>query len=101
MSATLERVKIRLNIPVEDTQHDALLLIQIEDAESYFKDYCKLLDIPAQAQGIVEQLVVAMRESHGGIQSEKIGDTSTSYFEQTISEDLKKQMNRYRKIIVR
>lgn len=96
----LERVKIRLGIAAEEVKHDALLLIQVGDAESFFKDYCKRSDIPASAQSIVEQLVVSIHNSHGGIQSEKIGDTSFSYFEDTISGDLKRQLNRYRKTLV-
>lgn len=100
MNTTLERVKIRLGIPVDDGQHDTLLIIQIEDAEGFFRDYCKRRDIPLQAQYIVEKLVVELLESHGGIQSEKIGDTSTSYFESVVSDELKRQLNRYRKTLV-
>lgn len=100
MQTILERVKIRLGIPVDDGQHDALLIIQIGDAESYFKDYCKRSDIPLQAQSLVERLVVMLRNSHGGIASEKIGDTSTSYFENVVSEDFKRELNRYRKTLM-
>ncbi len=100
MNTVLERVKIRLGIPVDDGQHDTLLIIQIEDAESFFKDYCKRRDIPLQAQNIIEKLVVELRESHGGIQTEKIGDTSTTYFEDIVSDELKRQLNRYRKTLV-
>lgn len=100
MKTVLERVKIRLGIPVDDGQHDTLLIIQIEDAESFFKDYCKRRDVPLQAQPIIEKLVVELRESHGGVQSEKIGDTSTTYFESVISDELKRQLNRYRKTLV-
>lgn len=94
----LERVKIRLGIPLSETKDDLLLGIKIEDAESFFKDYCNRSDIPAQANSLIEQLVVSLHESHGGVQSEKIGDTSITYFESFISEDMKKQMNRYRRI---
>ncbi|KYG90776.1 hypothetical protein A0U40_18035 [[Bacillus] sp. KCTC 13219] len=97
---TLERVKIRLGIPTDDGQHDQPLIIQIEDAESFFRDYCKRRDIPLQAQSLIEKLVVELRESHGGIQSEKIGDTSTSYFEDIVSTELKQQLNRYRKTLI-
>ncbi|GLC87496.1 phage head-tail connector protein [Lysinibacillus piscis] len=100
MNTVLERVKIRLGIPVDDGQHDTLLILQIEDAESYFKDYCKRGDIPLQAQNVIEKLVVELRESHGGIQTEKIGDTSTTYFEDIVSDTLQKQLNRYRKTLV-
>lgn len=96
---TLTRVKIRLNIPLEETKYDELLNLQIEDAQDFFKDYCKRNDIPASAQGIIERLVVELNNSHGGVQSEKVGDTSVTYFESIISKDLKKQMNRYRRII--
>lgn len=101
MNSILENVKIRLGVPADDGQYDSLLILQIEDAKSFFKDYCKRNDIPLQAQSIIERLVVALRESHGVIQSEKIGDTSTTYFESIISDDLKKQLNRYRRILVR
>ncbi|MEC1178536.1 phage head-tail connector protein [Metasolibacillus meyeri] len=97
---TLERVKIRLGIPTDDGQHDQLLILQIDDAENFFKDYCKRKDRPSQAQHIIEKLVVELRENHGGIQSEKIGDTSTSYFENIISDELKRQLNRYRKTLI-
>ncbi|WP_107838962.1 phage head-tail connector protein [Metasolibacillus meyeri] len=100
MNTVLERVKIRLGIATDDGQHDQLLIIQIEDAESFFKDYCKRRDVPLQAQPIIEKLIVELRESHGGIQSEKIGDTSTSYFENIISTELKQQLNRYRKTLI-
>lgn len=97
---TLARIKIRLGIPVSETKHDDILLLQIGDAETFFKDYCKRDDIPLQAKGLIEQLVVTLNQSHGGVQSEKVGDTSITYFEQIIPDDLKRQLNRYRFIKV-
>ncbi|MED4377980.1 phage head-tail connector protein [Schinkia azotoformans] len=96
----ITRVKIRLGIPASESKYDDLLNLQIADAETFFKDYCKRKDIPPQAGGIIEQLVVTLRQSHSGVQNEKVGDTSVTYFEQIISEDLKRQLNRYRFIKV-
>lgn len=96
----LKKVKIRLGLPSIESDRDDLLLIQIEDAETFFKEvYCKRNDIPVSAQGIIEQLVVELNNSHGGVQSEKVGDTSTTYFESIISAELKQQLNRYRRIL--
>lgn len=95
----LKKVKIRLGLPTIESDGDDRLLIQIEDAETFFKVYCKRNDIPVFAQGIIEQLVVELNDSHGGVQSEKVGDTSTTYFESIISAELKQQMNRYRRIL--
>ena len=100
MQTILERVKIRLGIPVDDGQHDSLLILQIGDAEDFFKAYCKRKDIPLQAQSLVERLVVILRNSHGGIASEKIGDTSTAYFESVVSDEFKRELNRFRKTLV-
>lgn len=94
----LDHVKTRLGIPVGDESKDALLRLKIKDAEDFFLNYCNRKDIPATAQSLLEKLAVSFYEDKKGVISEKIGDTSFTYATSTISDELRKQLNRYRRI---
>lgn len=97
----LTNCKIRLGLPQNDESKDPLLVLLIRDAENYFRDYCKRQDIPSTAQGIVEQLVVVQFQDRGNIRSESVGDYSVAFSEEKVSVDLKVQLNRYRKTVIR
>lgn len=94
----LDNLKIRLGIPLEDSSKDALLHLKLSDAKQFFLDYCNRKDIPASAVSLIERLAVSFYEDRRGVISEKMGDTSYTYGEAVISDELKKQFNRYRRI---
>lgn len=96
----LEHIKIRLGIPLEEIKQDALLQIKVTDAENYFLNYCNRSDIPETAAPLIEQLAVSFFEDKKGVLSEKVGDTSYSYASATVSDELRKQLNRYRLVKV-
>ena len=93
-----DNLKIRLGIPLEDSSRDALLHLKLEDAKQFFLDYCNRSDIPETARSLVERLAVSFYEDRRGVISEKMGDTSYTYGGAVISDELRKQLNRYRRI---
>lgn len=94
----LEHIKIRLGILLKDETQDALLRLKIQDAETFFLNYCNRKDIPETAKPLIEQLAVSFFGDKRGVVSEKMGDTSYTYAASTFSGELTKQLNRYRRI---
>jgi hypothetical protein len=95
---SLQRIKIRLGLALEDTSQDPLIEIRSSDAADFFRGYCRRKKIPDAAAGLVERLVVWGIQTPGSIQSEKIGDTSVTYRAADIPVDLLRELNRYRRI---
>lgn len=98
---SLERVKIRLEIPLEDTSQDDQLQLRLSDAEDFFKMYCRRSDIPLRAAGLIERLAVLFYQERSGVQSEKIGDTSVTFRTDQMPLEMKRELNRYRRIAAR
>ncbi|MBQ7232804.1 MAG: phage head-tail connector protein [Bacillales bacterium] len=96
----LDNLKIRLGIPIENFSVDALLELKIQDAKNLFMNYCNRSDIPETAMPLIEQLAVSLYEDRRGVVSEKMGDTSYTYADSTLSGELTRQLNRYRKVRV-
>ena len=49
----IDKVKLYLNIPIDDTSKDNLLLLLIEQSQNEFVAYCNRDDIPALAANVL------------------------------------------------
>lgn len=94
---TLQRVKTLLNIT--DTSKDALLTELISDAEEFAKTYCNNADVVSLVGAAIVQMVIEDYNKMGaeGLNSESYSGVSFNY-QSAYSEDIMKQLRRYRKI---
>ncbi|WPZ17795.1 head-tail connector protein [Geobacillus subterraneus] len=96
---TLEELKTRLKIPMEDTSQDDYLQAALEDAISYVKEYCRndFVDgLPSGVKAAVAKLVKALQED-GRVASQSIGDMSKSFFEGGTMNEVHRLLQPYRK----
>lgn len=93
----LQRIKLLLNI--SDSSKDALLEELIENAEEYVATYCNNADAVASLSSAIIQMVIQDYNRMGaeGLNSESYSGVSFNY-QATYSEDIMKQLRRYRKI---
>jgi len=82
----LEELKIRLQIPTEDTSNDAYLTLILEDAISFVQTACNndfmvngVLILPTAAKNVVAQYVAFELQGNTGIKSESIGGMSQTF----------------------
>lgn len=95
---SLDNVKRRLGIPLLDISEDEKLKIAIEDAKEFFCNYTRRKIVPDRASGLVERLVTEAYRRPAGITSESVGDTSITYSTDNLSDELRTELNRYRRI---
>ena len=93
----LERIKLLLNIT--DGSKDALLNQLIDNAEEYVANYCNNADAVDSLTSAIIAMVIQDYNRMGaeGLNSESYSGVSFSY-QTTYSEDIMKQLRRYRKI---
>lgn len=93
----LQRIKLLLNF--SDSSKDALLEELIENAEEYVVTYCNNADAVTSLSGAIIQMVIQDYNRMGaeGLNSESYSGVSFNY-QATYSEDIMKQLRRYRKI---
>lgn len=93
----LARIKLLLNI--SDESKDALLGELIDNAEEYVATYCNNANAAGSLSGAVVQMVIQDYNRMGaeGLKSESYSGASFSY-QTEYSEDIMKQLRRYRKI---
>ena len=93
----LQRIKLLLNI--SDSSKDALLEELIENAEEYVATYCNNADAVTSLTSAIIQMVIQDYNRMGaeGLNSESYSGVSFNY-QTTYSEDIMKQLRRYRKI---
>jgi hypothetical protein len=93
----LQRIKLLLNI--SDSSKDALLEELIENAEEYVATYCNNADAVTSLPSAIIQMVIQDYNRMGaeGLNSESYSGVSFNY-QATYSEDIMKQLRRYRKI---
>lgn len=100
----LEKIKLLLSIPLEDTGKDDVLAVMIADAEDAVKGYCHIRQVPRQLDFVVRELVMnGFRNDNGGnVASIKRGDTqinySTAITAESFTERHLKVLNGYRKL---
>lgn len=94
---TLARIKLLLGI--SDSSKDALLEELIDNAEEYVANYCNNADAVNSLSGAIVQMVIQDYNRMGaeGLNSESYSGVSFSY-QATYSEDIMKQLRKFRKI---
>ena len=93
----LEKIKMLLNI--SDESKDALLVELIDNAEEYVAVYCNNPNAVALLQGAIASMVIQDYNRLGaeGLNSESYSGVSFNY-QASYSEDIMKQLRRYRKV---
>lgn len=94
----IDKVKLYLNIPIDDTSKDNLLLLLIEQSQNEFCAYCNRDDVPTLAANAIIDMVVIKYNIMG---QEGYASTSFSGASETIANyppQLIKSLNRWRKV---
>lgn len=102
---TLDELKIRLKIPIEDTSQDAYLQVALEDAIDQVQTYCNNqflnengeLSLPPAVKQAVAKLVKAYQEN-SNVASQSLGDMSKSFFEGGTMNEVNRILAPYRKV---
>lgn len=84
----LKKIKIRLGFKPEETEHDEVLRLMLDDAVMGIMLFCNRDVFPIQLEYIARQMVVNAfyKENRENVSSIKRGDTQITYTE-TISRD--------------
>lgn len=84
----LKKIKLRLGIQAEETEHDEVLRLMLDDAVMVIRIFCNRDVFPMQLEYVARQMVVNAfyKENGENISSIKRGDTQITYTE-TISRD--------------
>lgn len=84
----LKKIKVRLGISPETTEHDEVLRLMLEDAVMMIRIFCNRDVFPVQLEYVARQIVVNAfyKENGDNVASIKRGDTQITYTE-TISKD--------------
>ena len=79
----LAKVKVRLGIRPEMTEHDEVLRLMLEDAVVMIKIFCNRDVFPMQLEYVARQIVVNAfyKENGDNVASIKRGDTQITYNE--------------------
>ena len=94
----IDKVKLYLNIPIDDTSKDNLLLLLIEQSQDEFLAYCNRDDVPALAANVLIDMCIIKYNLMG---QEGYASTSFSGVNETIANyppQLIKSLNRWRKV---
>ena len=94
----IDKVKLYLNIPIDDTSKDNLLLLLIEQSQNEFLAYCNRDDVPALAANVLIDMCIIKYNLMG---QEGYASTSFSGVSETIANyppQLIKALNRWRKV---
>ena len=91
--------RIKLLLGISDSSKDALLGELIDNAEEYVANYCNNADAANSLSGAIVQMVIQDYNRMGaeGLKSESYSGASFNY-QAEYSEDIMKQLRRYRKI---
>ncbi|NNV04634.1 head-tail connector protein, partial [Brevibacillus sp. MCWH] len=98
---TLDELKIRLKIPIEDTSQDAYLQNVLDDAIDYVKQYCRQSfdeGLSPNVKQAVAKLVKAYQEN-SNVASQSLGDMSKSFFEGGTMNEVHRLLAPYRKLL--
>lgn len=94
----IDKVKVYLSIPIDDTSKDNLLLLLISQSQDEFCAYCNRDDVPTLAANAIIDMVVIKYNLLG---QEGYASTSFSGASETIANyppQLVKALNRWRKV---
>lgn len=84
----LKKIKLRIGISLEETGHDEVLRLMLEDAIIVIRIFCNRDVFPIRLEYVARQMVVNAfyKENGENVASIKRGDTQITYTE-TISRD--------------
>ena len=94
----IDKVKLYLNIPIDDTSKDNLLLLLVEQSQNEFLAYCNRDDVPALAANVLIDMCIIKYNLMG---QEGYASTSFSGVSESIANyppQLIKSLNRWRKV---
>lgn len=100
----LRKIKLRIWNTEEETEHDAVLRLMLEDAIRVILTYCNRTVFPVQLEYVARQMVVsAFRRDNGdNVSSIKRGDTQITYTDTISRDDMTQEQrelcNRYRRL---
>ena len=82
-----------------DSTQETLLYALKDMAEQEFCDYCHRDNIPAEAESLIVKMVLTLynKREAMGINSQSFSGISETFID-GYSQDIKKQLNRYRKL---
>ena len=94
----IDKVKLYLNIPIDDTSKDNLLLLLIEQSQNEFLAYCNRDDVPALAANVLIDMCIIKynlmgQEGYASTSFSGASETTANYPPQLI-----KALNRWRKV---
>ena|SRR3712207_2151355 len=110
----LDKLKSLLGISKDDNTKDIYLEFVLDDIFQIIKDYCNIKEVPEQLNNTVVKMAIDLYRNQnlgeedtplGSISSITEGDTSISYrssvneFKDSLLNDYKAQLNRYRKLV--
>ncbi len=86
----LRKIKLRLGLKEEDTEHDAVLRLMLEDAVMVITVFCNRDVFPIQLEYVARQMVVNAfyKENGENVSSIRRGDTQITYTETISREDM-------------
>ena len=94
----IDKVKLYLNIQIDDSSKDNLLLLLIQQSQDEFLAYCNRDDVPALAANVLIDMCIIKYNLMG---QEGYASTSFSGVSETIANyppQLIKSLNRWRKV---
>jgi hypothetical protein len=102
---TLDELKIRLKIPIDDTSQDAYLQVALEDAIDQVQTYCNnqfmdengALSLPPAVKQAIAKLVKAYQEN-SNVASQSLGDMSKTFYEGGTMNEVQRLLAPYRKV---
>lgn len=97
---TLDDLKKRLEIPLDDHSQDAKLEVDLEDAIDFVKEWCNN-DFPDGLPGGVKRAIVTLIKSYSeskNVQSQRLGDMSKTFFEGGSLQSVYKELRPYKKV---
>lgn len=92
----IEKMKVMLNMKMDDTSKDDLLLILIDEAKDMILSYCNRETLPEQLKSTQIRIALSLFNQLGqeGLSSQSFGNVSTS-LKEILSPDIKIILDRF------
>ena len=89
----LKKIKVRLGISPETTEHDEVLRLMLEDAVMMIRIFCNRDVFPVQLEYVARQIVVNAfyKENGDNVASIKRGDTQITYTDTISNDDMRSE----------
>ncbi|MBP1935099.1 phage head-tail connector protein [Ammoniphilus resinae] len=99
--ATLDNVKILLELDLLESKQDNLLNLYIQRSTDFILNYCNLTEVPVSLNSVLEDIVVFRYRNKGieNLKSETLGSHSASFLD-GLPSDIMQQLNTHRRVRV-